>query len=296
MTNLRWWGWGMLDRAYSLEERATLWPMLQTWLELPDESVTREAGPVPLEEISLRSPRLDDPMLSSLRRLLGEEAVKVDKRARVEHAYGKSYGDLIRLRAGCIPHPPDVVVYPANSGQIASVLVWAVDRDVVVIPFGGGTSILGGLELTADERPAITLDMSKLNRVLSVDPVSRTARIQAGARGPAIEAHLNPQGFTLGHFPESFELSTLGGWIATRSVGQNGIGYGKIEHIVQSTRVVTPVGLIEASNVPASAVGPNLMDVLVGSEGGYGIITEATMRIFPWPETRDYRGILFRGL
>jgi len=294
--NLRWWGWGTLDQDYSLEGRTAFWPALQEWLELPDEAIEHDTPPIPLEEISLRPPRLDDPMLSSLRKLLGEVPVRTDRQSRVEHAYGKSYRDLIRIRASHIPNPPDAVVYPADQGQIASLLSWAADRDVTIIPFGGGSSVLGGVEPTAGDRPTITLDLARLNRVLSVDPISRTARIQAGATGPQVETQLNAHGFTLGHFPQSFEFSTLGGWIITRSAGQNSIGYGKIEDMTQAVRVVTPVGIIETKDTPATAAGPSLLQVLVGSEGTYGVITEATMRIHPSPAVQDYRGILFHGL
>jgi alkyldihydroxyacetonephosphate synthase len=294
--NLRWWGWGTLDRNYSLEERSAFWPTLQEWLRLPDEAIEHETPPVSLEEISLRPPRLDDPMLSSLRRLLGEETVRTDKLSRVEHAYGKSYRDLIRIRAGYIPHPPDAVVYPVNQGQVVSLLAWAADRDVAVIPFGGGSTVLGGVEPAPGDRPTITLDLARLDRVLSVDPVSRTARIQAGATGPELEAQLNVQGFTLGHFPQSFEFSALGGWIATRSAGQNSVGYGKIEDMTQAVRVVTPLGIIETKDTPATAAGPSFLQLLVGSEGTYGVITEATMRIHPLPAVQDYRGILFHSL
>jgi len=294
--NLRWWGWGTLDQDYSLEGRPAFWPTLQKWLELPGEAIEHETPPVSLEEISLRPPRLDDPMLSSLRKLLGEETVRTDVQARVEHAYGKSYRDLIRVRAGHVPNPPDTVVYPANQGQVVSLLAWAADRDVVVIPFGGGSSVLGGVEPAPTDRPTITLDLAQLDRVLSVDPVSRTAHIQAGATGPEVEAQLNARGFTLGHFPQSFEFSTLGGWIATRAAGQNSIGYGKIEALTQAVRVVTPVGIIETKNTPATAAGPSLLHVLIGSEGTYGVITEATMRIHPSPAVQDYRGILFHSL
>jgi len=294
--NLRWWGWGTLDQGYSLEGRPAFWPMLKEWLELPDEAIERETPPVPLEEIPLWPPRLDDPVLFSLRRLLGEEAVRTDKRTRVEHAYGKSYCDLVRIRAGHIPNPPDVVVYPANQKQIASLLTWAVDHDASVIPFGGGSSVLGGVEPTPEDRPVITLDLAQLDRVLSVDPVSHTARIQAGATGPEVEAQLNARGFTLGHFPQSFEFSTLGGWIATRSAGQNSIGYGKIEALTQAVRVITPTGIVETKDTPATAAGPSLLQLLVGSEGTCGVITEATMRIQPMPAVQDYRGILFHNL
>ncbi len=294
--NLRWWGWGTLDQDFSLEGRPAFWPALQEWLELPDEAIDREIPPVSLEEISLRPPRLDDPMLSSLRKLLGKDTVRTDKRTRVEHAYGKSYRDLVRIRAGHIPNPPDVVVYPADQGQVASLLAWAADRDVAVVPFGGGSSVLGGVEPSSGDRFTITLDLARLDRVLSVDPVSRTARIQAGATGPEVEAQLNARGFTLGQFPQSFEFSTLGGWIATRSAGQNSVGYGKIEHVTQAVRVVTPVGIIETKDTPATAAGPSLLEMLVGSEGTCGVITEATMRIRPLPKVQDYRGILFHGL
>ena len=294
--NLRWWGWGTLDQDYSLEGRSAFWPTLQEWLELPDEAIEHEKPPVSLEEISLRPSRLDDPMLSSLRKLLGEETVRADTLARVEHAYGKSYRDLIRIRAGHIPNPPDAVVYPADQGHVVSLLAWAADRDVAVVPFGGGSSVLGGVEPEPGDQPTITLDLGRLDRVLAVDSTSRTARIQAGATGPEVEAQLNAQGFTLGHFPQSFEFSTLGGWIATRAAGQNSIGYGKIEHLTQAVRVVTPAGIIETKDTPATAAGPSLLQLLVGSEGTYGLITEATMRIHPLPAVQDYRGILFHSL
>ena len=174
--NLRWWGWGTLDQDFSLEGRPAFWPMLQEWLELPNDAIEHETPSVHLDEISLRPPRLDDPMLSSLRKLLGQDPVRTDKQSRVEHTYGKSYCDLIRVRAGHIPNPPDAVVYPADQGQVVSLLAWAADRDVAVIPFGGGSSVLGGVEPASDGRITLTLDLAQLDRVQSVDPASRTAR------------------------------------------------------------------------------------------------------------------------
>ena len=290
--NLRWWGWGTLDQSFDLEGRTAFWPGLERMLELPRDRELRP--PVTLEEINLRPTRLDDRLLNSLRKLLGDEAMFTDRRTRVEHAYGKSYRDLIRLRAGYIPHPPDAVVYPADEGQVAALLAWAADHDVAVIPFGGGSSVLGGVEPQPSDRRCITLDLARLDSVLSVDPVSRTARIQAGATGPEVEAQLNAQGFTLGHFPQSFEFSTLGGWIVTRAAGQNSIGYGKIEHLTQAVRVVTPVGVVETRDTPATAAGPSVLGLMLGSEGTYGVLTEATMRLHPLPEVQDYRGLLFR--
>jgi alkyldihydroxyacetonephosphate synthase len=291
--NLRWWGWGTLDETYSLESRPAFWPKLHEWLALPEEAIEQETPPVALEDISLRASRLDDPTLASLRKLLGEESVLTDKQCRIEHAYGKSYRDLVRIRAGHIPNPSDAVAYPSDEAEIASLLTWTAERDITIIPFGGGSSVLGGVEPPRDERPTITLDMAKLDRVVSVDPESRTACIQAGATGPEIEVQLNEHGLTLGHFPQSFEFSTLGGWIATRAAGQTSIGYGKIEDMTQALRAVTPAGIIETRDVPASATGPSIREMIVGSEGTYGIITEATMRIHPQPEVQDYRGVLF---
>lgn len=294
--NLRWWGWGTIDQNYSLDERPAFWAALQKWLSLPDEAIERETPPISLEEIALRPSRLDDPVLTSLRKLVGERAVRIDKQARVEHAYGKSYRDLVRVRAGYIPNPPDAVAYPVDQRQIFALLSWAVERDIVVVPFGGGSTVLGGVEPPDDDRPVITVDLANLDRVLCVDPISRTARIQAGATGPEIESQLNAQGFTLGHFPQSFEFSTLGGWIATRSAGQNSNGYGKIEDMTQIVRAVTPAGVIETKGAPSTASGPSLLQQIVGSEGAYGIITEAWMRIRPLPAVQDYRGILFLDL
>ena len=292
--NLRWWGWGTLDQSFDLKGRTAFWPGLERMLEAPRDRELRPS--VTLEDIDLRPTRLDDRRLTSLRKLLGNEAVFTDRRARIEHAYGKSYRDLVRVRAGYVPHPPDAVVYPADENQVAALLAWAADSDVAVIPFGGGSSVLGGVEPQPGDRLCLTIDLARLDGVLSVDLVSRTARIQAGATGPEMEAQLNAQGFTLGHFPQSFEFSTLGGWIVTRAAGQNSIGYGKIEDMTQAVRVVTPVGVVETRDTPATAAGPSVLWQMIGSEGAYGVLTEATMRLHPLPEVQDYRGLLFRTL
>ncbi len=292
--NLRWWGWGTLDKSFDLKGRTAFWPGLERMLELPRDRELRP--PITLEEIDLRTTRLDDRRLTWLRKLLGDEAVFTDRRARVEHAYGKSYRDLVRVRAGYVPHPPDAVAYPADETQVAALLAWAADSDIAVIPFGGGSSVLGGVEPQPGDRLWITLDLARMDGVLALDPISRTARIQAGATGPEVEAQLNAQGFTLGHFPQSFEFSTLGGWIVTRAAGQNSIGYGKIEDMTQAVRVVTPVGMVETRDTPATAAGPSIRRLMIGSEGTYGVLTEATMRLHPLPEVQDYRGLLFRTL
>ncbi|MBN1953785.1 MAG: FAD-binding oxidoreductase [Anaerolineae bacterium] len=293
ISNLRWWGWGTLDQTFSLQGRPNFWPSLRAWLELPDDQPQKPA--VSLAEIDLRPGRLDDPVLNSLYRLLGQAVVRTDLQCRVEHAAGKSYRDLVQVRAGTIPNPPDAVVYPADEGQVAAILTWAADRDIAVVPFGGGSGVLGAVEPMPGEQLTLTLDTAQLDRLVALDRISHTARIQAGATGPEVERQLNEHGFTLGHFPQSFEFSTLGGWIATRAAGQTSTGYGKIEDMTQAVRLVTPGGIITTKNTPASAAGPSLLQMLIGSEGAYGVITEATMRVRPYPQVQDYRGFLFRS-
>jgi alkyldihydroxyacetonephosphate synthase len=294
--NLRWWGWGTLDHRFPLEDPAHFWQVLQTQLGLPGGPFQDGLPPLAIEEIALQPSRLDGPLLCSLRRLIDADAVETGTAARVMHAYGKSYRDLIRLRAGYIPDPPDAVVYPADPGQVASLLAWAADREIAVIPFGGGSSITGGVEPLPGDQISITLDLARLNRLLSVDAASRSVRVQAGILGPALESELGVTGFTLGHFPESFGFSTLGGWIATRGVGYNSIGYGGIEQMTQSVRMVTPVGVVETKGPSWNGAGSSLLQTLVGSEGAYGVITEATMLIHPRPEVQDCRGVLFGGV
>lgn len=290
----RWWGWGLIGQNYP-RQLGPLWSLLQNRIGLPAEAMEQRLWPVPFDEIGLRPSRLDNPVLHSLCSLLGTEAVRTDDRARVEHAYGKSCRDLIRIRAGYIPNPPDAVVFPDTQRQIASLLAWAAEREIAIIPFGGGTGTRGSLEPPCSGQSAITLDLSRMRGVGEVDVTSRTVRIQAGAAGPEIEARLNAQGFTLGHFPQSFEFSTLGGWIATRSVGQGPGGCSSIGDLTQAVRVVMPVGVVEVEDSPLTAAGPSLFQLFLGSEGAYGVIAEAVMRVRPLPERREYRGVLFRN-
>lgn len=288
MPELRWYGWGFADKTYSLDHRPEAWNFLRAVLELRGD----ETFPaIDFNSIHLRAPRLTSEQLVALRQIVAE--TKTDSRTRLLHAYGKSYRDLIRLRRGDIPNPPDAVVFPATEDQIVRVINYCAQNDIVVIPFGGGTSVVGGVE-ARDERVTISLDLARLNRVISIDETSHTATIQAGILGPDLERGLNARGFTLGHLPQSFEFSTLGGWIATRGAGLTSTGYGKIEALTQSVRVATPHGIIETRNVPASATGPSLLQLLIGSEGTLGVITSATMRIRRLPKTKDYRALLFK--
>lgn len=289
MTDLRWYGWGYADKIYALDQRPNAWNFLRDVLELRgDESFPACA----FDSIRLRAPRINSAQLNALRQIVPE--TQTDPRARVAHTYGKSYRDLIRLRRGELPNPPDAVVYPATEDQIARVLAFCAQNNCALIPFGGGTSVVGGVE-PRDARVTLALDLARLNRVIALDEISQTATIEAGILGPALERELNARGFTLGHLPQSFEFSTLGGWIATRGAGLLSTRYGKIEALTQSVRVVTPRGGIETRETPATATGSSLLQLLIGSEGVLGVITRATMRIRKLPKIKDARAWLFRN-
>jgi alkyldihydroxyacetonephosphate synthase len=286
---MKWWGWGAQEERYELSDPGRFW----AWLEEKLGTLPCASRIASLDAIPLDPPRLSPSDLGKLRALCGERGVSVDAQARLTRALGKSYVDLVRIRQGAVLSAPDAVVFPEQEEHVQALLELAAARDWVVIPFGGGTSVVGGVEPIPGGRPVVTVDLGRLNRILSIDDVSNTARVQAGIRGPDLEAQLNRRGFTLGHFPQSFEFSTLGGWIATRSAGQNSTKYGKIERMVVSLRMVTPRGAVETPTVPAEAAGPSLLQCLIGSEGILGIITEAVIRLHPVPPHRAFASYLF---
>ena len=287
MRELRWYGWGYSDKTYPLDHRPGAWNFLRSTLQLRGD----EEFPIcDFDSIQLRAPRLTKAQLGEL----GDITFQIAKRARIGHAYGKSYRDLVRLRRGDIPNPPDAVIYPADENQITQVIRWCANHDYALIPFGGGSSVVGGVE-PRDERITVSLDLARLNHVLALDEISQTATIEAGILGPDLERELNARGFTLGHFPQSFEFSTLGGWIATRGAGLSSTRYGKIEAMTVNVRVATPSGIIETRKAPATAAGPWLMQWLIGSEGTLGVITRATMRVRPLPKMKDYRALMFKS-
>lgn len=291
MRERRWYGWGYSDTSYSFENRPTAWSYLKSQLGLTEEAA---APVVSLASIQLRPSRLDAALLGQLRGMLGDSAVTVDDQVRLTHSLGKSYPDLIRLRSGQIANPTDGVVFPDSEEKISQLLALATNHRLAVIPFGGGTSVVGGVE-PMGERPVITVSLARLNRVLAVDTLSQTVTAEAGILGPDLEQALNGQGFTLGHFPQSFQFSTLGGWVATRGAGHASTKYGKIEKLVVSMRMVTPSGVIETRTTPANASGPGLLQLLVGSEGAYGIITSATLRLSPLPQATAEGAFLFNS-
>ena len=274
----KFWGWGWEDeRADPLQVQAVE-AALQSWLGMRQI----EASPVPtLDQLSLRPPRVDAP--ATLARLIS--AAPFD---RASHCYGKSYRDLVRALRGDFGNPPDLVAFPTSEQDVVALLDWCSDAKLAAIPYGGGSSVCGGVEPDVGESFAGTLsiDLGRMGKVLEIDEHSRAARIQAGVFGPALEDQLRPYGLSLRHYPQSFEFSTLGGWIATRSGGHFATQFTHIDELVQALRVVTPAGLVETRRLPGDGAGPSPERLFIGSEGTLGIITEAWMRVFTRPRFR----------
>jgi alkyldihydroxyacetonephosphate synthase len=279
------WGWGYEDEALGDEELRSAAAFLRERLGFGSMEPERA---VPLAELSLPTPRLTPP--TSLKPICSSDTYE-----RAWHAYGRSYRDVIRAFRGQFEHPPDVIARPRDEREVEAVLGWAGDAGAAVIPFGGGTSVVGGVEADVSERyaGAVTLDLAGLDRVLEVDPVSQAARIQAGVFGPSLEEQLGQHGLTLRHFPQSFEFSTLGGWIATRSGGHFATLYTHIDDLVESVRAVTPQGIWESRRLPGSGAGVSPDRLLIGSEGILGVITEAWMRVRPRPAQRASAAVQF---
>ncbi len=220
--------------------------------------------------------------------------VDTDAAARLACAAGKSTEDLLRLRAGEAPGAPDAVARPGGHDEVAALLAVCTRHRVAVVPFGGGTSVVGGLAARRDGFAGVlALDLAGLDRLLRLDPVSRTATFEAGVRAPRAEQMLAAEGFTLGHFPQSFEYASLGGFAATRSSGQASAGYGRFDRMVLGLRAATPAGPLDLGRAPESAAGPDLRQLLLGSEGTFGVITELTVRVRPAPAARSYAGWTF---
>lgn len=291
---VKWWGWGLESKTYPLDDKPQFWPFLQDTLKL---STLSKCPCTAFELVKLPPPRLDDETLARLKKVVGAVNVSTEKRLRLTHSLGKSYPDLLSLRRGIIRSPPDAVVYPGNEEEVAVLLGFAQANRISVVPFAGGSSVVGGVESTRRRglRGAMTIDLRRMNRVLEVDAISLIATVETGISGPQLEDALNSKGFTLGHFPQSFQFSVLGGWIATRSAGQLSTKYGKIEDMVESLTLISPSGRLETRAVPASASGPELKQLLIGSEGTLGVITRAKLRIRRLPEVRKYEGLMFRS-
>jgi alkyldihydroxyacetonephosphate synthase len=286
---MRWWGWGEDGRSVSLPPEAE--GLLRDELGA-DPGVRR--SPVAFDRISMPEAHLPDGMRERLATAVGAEGVRDDRDLRIAHAVGRSYPDLVRIRSGDASSAPDAVVLPSSAEQVAAVLAACAEQHVAVVPFGGGTSVVGGVEPIRDGfAAAISLDLGRLSATVEVDRTSLTARLDAGLLGPEAERRLGEQGVTLGHFPQSFEFSTVGGWVATRSAGQASTGYGRIDELVEAVRCITPAGELGTRPAPASAAGPSLRELVVGSEGVLGVICEATLCVRPAPTAHRYEGWSF---
>ncbi|HEV3321703.1 MAG TPA: FAD-binding oxidoreductase [Solirubrobacteraceae bacterium] len=280
------WGWGYEDQRLSPEQVRAAASGLAEHLGLGEQVEVED--PVALEAVRLPPPRIVPPAAL-------EELCADDAHARASHAWGCSYADVVRGFRGSFEHPPDFVAYPREEHEIEQLLEWCAAARVAAIPYGGGTSVVGGIrpEVAPSYNGAVSIDLGALDRVLEVDPISRAARIQAGARGPELERQLAKHGLTLRHFPQSFELSTLGGWIATRAAGHFATVWTHIEDFVESARALTPTGEWESRRLPGSGAGVSPDRMLAGSEGILGVITEAWVRVQPRPTHRRSAGVSF---
>ena len=255
----------------------------------------RATPPVAIGEITLAPSRLPDTARTALAELLGAENVRTDRDSRLRRAGGKSYLDLLRRREGDASDAPDAVVTPGTTDETAALLALCAQLGVVVIPFGGGTSVVGGLAgVDPDDRPAIAVDLGRMSSLQALDVPSSLVTVGPGMRGPALEEALGREGLSFGHLPQSWEFATLGGYAATRSAGQNSTGVGRFDDLVGGVTLATPSGVLELGHPPASAAGPDLLGLALGSEGTLGVITELRLRVRPKPPASAYEGWSFR--
>ncbi|HPU14301.1 MAG TPA: FAD-binding oxidoreductase [Aeromicrobium sp.] len=275
--NRSWWGWGTNDQQLTAAESEQLAGRVAELL--PGHDLTDHQPPDP-HALAVPDPRISpSPALAQI--------CSADPVDRLAHARGKAFRDVVRNLHGEVDYLPDLVVRPRNETDVVDVLDWCTEKSIALVPFGGGSSVVAGVEPRFDT-PSISLDLQHLNQVLEVDPISRAARIQAGVFGPSLEDQLRPHQLTLRHFPQSFEFSTLGGWLATRAGGHFATGYTHIDDLTESLRVVTGAGISQSRRLPGSGAGPSPDRLFLGSEGALGIITEAWLRLQArpvWQET-----------
>ena len=289
-------GWGPRDPADAGDVSGALPKPALRYLTRELGWTPRRTPPVAVDEIRLGPSRLPEEARSRFVELLGEENVRTDRDSRLRRAGGKSYLDLLRRREGDASDAPDAVVLPATTDETAALLTVCSELDVVVVPFGGGTSVVGGLAgVDPDDRPSLALDLSRMASVQSLDVPSSLVKVGPGMRGPALEQALDRSGLTFGHLPQSWEFATVGGYAATRSAGQNSTGVGRFDELVAGLTLATPSGVLELGHPPATAAGPDLLGLALGSEGTLGVITEVTLRVRPKPRSCAYEGWSFRS-
>ncbi|WP_280381086.1 FAD-binding oxidoreductase [Nocardia wallacei] len=283
-----WDAWGVPAGHAPLPERIRT--LLAQVFGVSGEPVARrDEGDVPLRDSTLTAAGF-----AGLSAVVGAEHVSVDHRDRLLHAGGKSTPDLLRRRVDGPQDAPDAVVYPADHEQVVAVLAYCAAQGLAVVPFGGGTSVVGGVDPVRDRFDAvIAVDLRRLDTVSEIDPVSGTATLGAGLTGPQAERILGEHGLSLGHFPQSFEFASIGGFAATRSSGQASAGYGRFDDMIQRMLIATPGGSLALGRAPASAAGPDLRELFAGSEGTLGVITAVTLRVHPVPETVAYQAWSF---
>lgn len=275
----RWNGWGNEATTFPLPDSAAryLEDLLGEGLHLEDATLEQTLQAVPSSGL------MSHPLIST------------DPEERLRHARGQSLPDWIALRSGQISAFPDGVAYPVSDEEVRSLLDYAKKTGVKLIPYGGGTSVVGHINPIPGKAPVLTMDLSRLAHLLALDETSHLATFEAGVTGPEIEKQLNARGYTLGHFPQSFEFSSLGGWIVTRSCGQQSYHYGRIEALFAGAHVETPIGTMDLPTHPASAAGPDLKQVVLGSEGRLGVVTSATLRVRRSPEFEAFYGVFFHN-
>jgi alkyldihydroxyacetonephosphate synthase len=280
--SVSFWAWGWEDRLPTDDERRELKSQIEGLLGFPERPLLELPD---LDDVAMPAPRIEGPE---------RVATTQSRDARARHTYGKGYRDLVRGFHGDYANAPDVVARPETEADVEALLAWASEAKVAVVPFGGGTSVVGGVECEGDGYAGVcSLDVREMDRVLEVDEHSRAARIQAGATGPQIREQLAEHDLQLRHYPQSYEFSTLGGWVATRAGGHFATRYTHIDDFVESVRAVTPSGTLETRRLPASGAGPDPNRFLLGSEGAFGVITEAWVRVQPRPPYRSRATVRF---
>ena len=288
----KWWGWGAEGIQFSFADKPKFAPFV---MDVIGVDVTKPAPRVAeLSSFDIPTTQLSADLRAALVDAIGEEYVVEDDEYRVIHAFGRGVRDLVRVRRGQFGRLPDAVVYPGSEDDVVGIVNAAVAHDAVVIPYGGGSNIVGALEAVPTEtRQVISIDMGRMNKVLEIDEASGLARIQAGVLGPDMEVQLNAKGWTMGHFPDSFVWSTLGGWIATRSTGMQSDKYGDIADITRGLRMVMDGQVLVLRPLPSSSSGPSVREMVLGSEGRLGIITEAWVNVHRLPPVREIQAYFF---
>lgn len=288
----KWWGWGEEGKAYRYEDKPKFPPFV---MKMVGVDITAPVEPIPpFSSLEVPASRLSDSLRAELAGIIGEGFVQIDDETRVVHAFGKGVRDLLRVRSGLLGRIPDAVLYPGTQREVERLVDAAVAADAVLIPFGGGSNIVAALEAQPGEtRQVLSVNLGRMSRVLEIDEVSGLAHIEAGVFGPDMEDQLKARGWTMGHHPDSFVWSTLGGWIATRSSGMQSDKYGDIADICRGLTMVMPGQVLTLRPLPSSSSGPSVREMVLGSEGRLGIITSAWVNVHRIPEVRELQAYFF---